>query len=116
MLGTYGRRAIDLAVLFLALYAFAFVPLGKKTGLDHLRAILRTAPARDAGAEILRAADRLRHRLLDGDDGANGSRDGDSDRSSDHGAPVVPRLPRKARIESNAKAAPLEAPDASVVP
>ena len=102
MLGNLGRRAIDLVVLLLALYAFAFVPLGKKTGLEHLRSILRTRPAEEAGHEILEAADRLRHRLLDADEPVR-----------TRGTPVVPRLPRRAHPEANLKLAPEDAPDAS---
>ncbi len=75
MLGTFGKRALDLAVLFLALYAFAFVPLGRKTGLEHAKAIIHTDAARAAGRDVLDAVDRLRHRLLD----------------DDHEEPIAPR-------------------------
>ena len=59
-----GRRALDLAVLFLAVYVLAVVPLGRHTGLEHLRAILGTKAARDAGHELGVAAQRLGRRLL----------------------------------------------------
>ena len=97
---------IDLAVLFLAAYAFAFVPLGSRTGLEHCRAILRTRAAHEAGKGITRAAERLRHRLLD-DDGALPGR----------GAPVVPPLPKRARPPAQAALEPspaFMAPDASL--
>jgi hypothetical protein len=83
VLGLFGKRAIDLAVLFLALYAFAFLPLGKRTGLEHVRAILRTRPARDAGHELGKAVEHLRARLMGGDEPVPG-----------RGVPVVPKLPR----------------------
>ena len=35
MLGLLGKRPIELVVLFFALYAFVFVPLGKRTGFEH---------------------------------------------------------------------------------
>jgi hypothetical protein len=50
-----GRRAIDLAVLFLALYALVFVQLGHRTGLQHLQAIFGTRAARDAGHDLEQA-------------------------------------------------------------
>jgi hypothetical protein len=84
VLGLFGRRAIDLAVLFLALYAFAFVPLGRRTGLEHVRAILRTHAAEDAGHELMEAFDHLKARLLGSDDPLPG-----------RGVPVVPKLPRR---------------------
>jgi len=98
-----GRRAIDLAVLFLALYALAFVPLGRRTGLEHLRAILRTRAARDAGRDLLEAAERLRHRLLDSDEPINA-----------RGAPVMPALPRKAPPNAAARTSGEGPPDASL--
>ena len=66
MLGLLGKRPIELVVLFFALYAFVFVPLGKHTGFEHMKAILGTPAAKDAGSEFLSAADRLRQRLLGG--------------------------------------------------
>jgi hypothetical protein len=85
VLGLFGKRAIDLAVLFLAVYAFAFVPLGKRTGLEHLRAVLDTRPARTAGHELVEATERLRAKLLGSDEAA-----------PSRGVPVVPKLPRRA--------------------
>ena len=94
---------IDLVVLFLACYAFAFVPLGKRTGLEHLRAILDTRAARDAGREALEAADRLKRRALD-----------DDSPPAPRGSPVVPRLPRHPAPPNAAIAAARDAPDASL--
>ena len=103
---TLGRRAIDLAVLFLALYALAVVPLGRRTGLEHLRAILRTRAAQDAGKDVARAATRLTQRLLGGTDPAP---------PAPRGRPAVPPLPRKS--PANAELVPASfagAPDASL--
>jgi len=110
VLGNLGRRAIDLAVLLLALYAFAFVPLGHRTGLEHLRAILGTRAAKDAGHEMLEAAERLRERLL-GEEPEQPVKT--------HGRAVVPRLPRhepaNAALAPNALSGSLrDAPDASL--
>jgi hypothetical protein len=107
VLGVLGRRAIDLAVLFLALYAFVFVPIGRRTGLEHLRTILKTRAAHDAGRDVLDAGDRLRRRLLADDE----------EPVRTHGRAVVPHLPRhagpsNAGLVSNT----LDGPDASLEP
>ena len=57
---------LDAAVVLFALYAFVFVPLGRKTGYEHARAIFSTQAARDAGRDMWRAVERLKHALLDG--------------------------------------------------
>lgn len=103
MLGLLARRAIDLAVLFLALYAFAFVPLGRRTGLEHVRAILATPAARETTRDVADAVDGLRRRLLS--DPAPPTR----------GSPVVPRLHRHP-VPTNAAVAPavFDVPDASL--
>lgn len=59
-----ARWAIDAVVTLFALYAFAFVPLGNQTGFQHLRDILATEEAREAGRGLLDAAERLRNRLV----------------------------------------------------
>jgi hypothetical protein len=88
VLGIFGRRTVDLVILLFAAYAFAFVPLGKRTGLEHVRAILRTHAAQNAGHEVTIAAQRLWHKLVD---------DADQSASSQtplggQGRAVVPKL------------------------
>lgn len=51
--------------MLLAMYAFATVPLGKKTGLEHVKRILGTREAQEAGAELKQAGGRLVGELLD---------------------------------------------------
>lgn len=107
MLGNFARRVIELAVLFFAAYAFVFVPLGSRTGLDHVRAILHTRAAREAGKDIGKAADRLRERLLSDEDETLPGR----------GTPVLPVLPKPTRSPVQAALAPLDTlgpPDASM--
>jgi len=99
---TFGRRAIDFAVLVLAVYAFAVVPLGHRTGLEHLRAILRTKAAHDAGHEIVEAAERLGHRLLGGDA-----------KAAPRAKPDVPALPHRGTSNAALSAGSFEGPDAS---
>ena len=106
VLGNFARRVIELAVLFFAAYAFVFVPLGSRTGLDHCRAILHTRAAREAGRDFGRAADRLRERIFADEDDALPGR----------GAPVVPALPKRPHSPAQAAVAPLDpfGPDASM--
>lgn len=58
-----AKRIFQALVLFFAIYAFAFVPLGKKTALDHVRAILGTPAAQDAATEVKGGVERLVRRL-----------------------------------------------------
>jgi hypothetical protein len=50
-------------VLFFAIYAFAFVPLGRKTALEHILAISRTPAAHQAASEVGDGVTRLVKRL-----------------------------------------------------
>jgi hypothetical protein len=104
VLGNFARRVVELAVLFFAAYAFAFVPLGSRTGLEHCRAILDTRAAREAGRDVGRAADRLRQRLFASDDEAVPGR----------GTPVVPALPRRSHPQAAVAPHDLFGPDASM--
>ncbi|HEX4340563.1 MAG TPA: hypothetical protein VH062_31860 [Polyangiaceae bacterium] len=101
---SFGRRAIDLAVLFLAVYALAVVPLGRRTGLEHLRAIFRTQAARDAGRELGHAAERLGRRLL-----------GESEPITPRGKPGAPSIPHRPTSNAVVTPAAFAGPDASVV-
>lgn len=64
MIGNLGRRAIEAVVLLFALLGFAFVPLGRHTALEHVRAILATGAAADTGRELVEGAKRLKRALL----------------------------------------------------
>ena len=52
MLGTLAKRAVELAILFLAAITFFLVPFGSRTLFQHCRAILTTPPAAELGREI----------------------------------------------------------------
>jgi hypothetical protein len=52
-------------VALFALLGFAFVPLGRKTALEHTRDILSTEASRGAFRELGSAIDRLRGRLVE---------------------------------------------------
>ncbi len=64
MVTRLGRRAIEGALVLFAALGFCFVPLGKKTGLDHARAMLSTGAAKEAGAGVAEAFTRLRQRIV----------------------------------------------------
>jgi hypothetical protein len=57
------KRVFQVVVLFFAIYAFVFVPLGRKTALEHLRAIAGTSAAREAATELKGGVTRLAHEL-----------------------------------------------------
>lgn len=84
MLGKAGRRFVDVTVLLFAAYAFAFVPLGRRTALEHARAILASPEAEDAGDELRQAGGRLIHQFR-GDDL--------KPKRQFRGKPTIPRLP-----------------------
>lgn len=64
------QRLVRFAVVLLALYAFAFVPLGQKTAWEHVLAIARTPEAKDAASEIKGSAERLVGELRSAAEGA----------------------------------------------
>ena len=64
MFGIAGRRLAEGIVTLFALLGFAFVPLGKKTALEHTLDIFTTPAARNAWLELGSATARLRDRLI----------------------------------------------------
>jgi hypothetical protein len=58
-----AKRIFQAVVLFFALYAFVFLPLGKKSALEHLRAIWATPAAQQAASEVKGGVKRLVRRL-----------------------------------------------------
>jgi hypothetical protein len=59
------KRLFHAMVLFFAVYAFVFVPLGQKTALEHVRAIAGTPAAKNAASELGGGVKRLAHELRD---------------------------------------------------
>jgi len=59
-----AKTAFKGVVLLFAAYAFAFVPLGSRTALQHLRAVLATPEAQDAGRELKAAGGRVVNELV----------------------------------------------------
>jgi hypothetical protein len=62
--GLAGRRLAEGVVGLFALLGFAFVPLGKKTALEHTLDIFTTPAARSAWLELGSATQRLKERLI----------------------------------------------------
>ncbi len=60
-----AKTSVQLLLLGLALYAFAFVPLGRHTCLEHARAIWATPEAQQAKHEAGQATSRLLRELLE---------------------------------------------------
>ena len=64
MLGNLIKRLFNGVVLLFAVIAFFRVPLGAKTGAEHVAAILATPPAREAGHAIAEAAQDIAARAI----------------------------------------------------
>jgi hypothetical protein len=60
-----GRRALDLVIGLFAVLGFFYVPLGPRTGFEHVRAIVATAPAVEAYRGFVSAAEKLHRALLE---------------------------------------------------
>jgi hypothetical protein len=58
-----AKRIFQGVVLFFALYAFVFLPLGKKSALEHIRAVWATPAAQQAASEVKGGVTRLVRRL-----------------------------------------------------
>ena len=58
-----AKRILQGIILFFALYAFAFMPLGKRTALEHVRAVLGSPEAHQAAIELKGGATRLVRKL-----------------------------------------------------
>ncbi len=76
-----------------ALLGFVCVPLGHKTGFEHVKAIARTSAAREAASDLARAVSWARARVL----GVIGGESADSESPphpprKDGPKPKVPRL------------------------
>jgi hypothetical protein len=91
--GLAGRRIAEGVVALFALLGFAFVPLGRKTALEHTLDIFTTPAARNAWQELGSATARLRDKVIGT---VLASRAGDSPTPPVDVKPEVPVLPAKA--------------------
>ena len=98
MLGALPRRLIESVVGLFALLGFFYVPLGKLTGFEHLKAIACTPAATHAAEEVVQAMLRVRARMFAafaGNETESASDDGSEARNT-RPVPrgVTPRAPR----------------------
>jgi len=87
---TIVRRIFKTLVFFFAAYAFVFMPLGDKTPLEHVIAIVKTPQAQKAGSELKTGAERLVKKLKEK---ANG------EESETDVADALPRRHRERRAD-----------------
>jgi hypothetical protein len=59
-----GRRAIGMVTGFFALLGFIAVPIGERTGYEHVKSALGTPEGREAVAAVARAYEATRDRSL----------------------------------------------------
>lgn len=59
-----AKSGVNAIILLFALYGFVALPLGKKTAYQHLKAILSTQEAEDAGGELREAGGRMVEELI----------------------------------------------------
>lgn len=63
--GTLGKRFAEGVVGLFAVLGFMYVPLGRRTGFEHARAVLSTPAAAAAVEDFTRTALELRQRAVD---------------------------------------------------
>jgi hypothetical protein len=102
--GIAGRRLAESVVALFAVLGFAFVPLGRKTALEHSRDILTTPAALSAFREAGGAVLRLRGQILEMIQGApdRSPRPAD-DEAADRSAGPKATLPRLGETRSGPK-------------
>ena len=97
-----AKRIFQAVVLFFAIYAFVFLPLGRKTALEHVRAIAGTPAAHQAASELQGGVKRLVHRLRDEAQRTAA----DSDEDEEFAAEEAKATPPKATPAEPSKARP----------
>jgi len=85
-----AKRIFQAVVLFFAIYAFVFVPLGRKTALEHVQAIAGTPAAHQAATELQGGVKRLVHRLRDEAERTTAASDEDEEFASEEEKPAPP--------------------------
>jgi hypothetical protein len=101
-----GRRVLEIGVGIFALLGFAFVPLGKKTALEHAKAIFATEPAREARRELWEAGERLRDKMLAAPPApkqAAGGADAGADAHPEALMCIAPKVARMSELSSVAR-------------
>ena len=97
MIPRLGLRAIEAFVLLFAVLGFVFVPLGRRTALEHVQAVLSTPAATDARHELSDAFVRTLDRIWQGWQSPASSKDPSQQRVAPIGVELLPPPPQGAR-------------------
>jgi len=100
-----AKRIFQAVVLFFAIYAFVFVPLGRKTALEHVQAIAGTPAAHQAATELQGGVKRLVHRLRDEAQRTTSASDEDEEFAAEEEKPTPQE---RGRAQPAPKSAPVE--------
>ncbi len=65
MLGNLAKRAVNLAILFLAAVTFFLVPFGRRTLFQHCKAIVATEPATELGKELEKKGQEVKGTVIE---------------------------------------------------
>ena len=79
-LSNLSRRLVESVVSLFAILGFLYVPLGRRTGFEHARAVFSTPAAAAAIDDVTATALGLRQRALDFVSGRMSASPGPSDR------------------------------------
>ncbi|HNS96748.1 MAG TPA: hypothetical protein PLJ27_16605 [Polyangiaceae bacterium] len=63
MLRKAAAAGLKLLILALAVYAFFFLPLGRRTPYQHLNAIFSSQPAREAAEDLTVAGQQIKNKV-----------------------------------------------------
>jgi hypothetical protein len=101
------KRVFQTVVLFFAIYAFVFVPLGRKTALEHVRAIAGTRAAHQAASELEGGAKRLVQELRE--QAQRSTEATDEEIAGSEAADAPPPVPSQSERAKPSKSRPAEA-------
>jgi hypothetical protein len=59
------KAGCELVILLLAAYAFFYLPVGRKTPFEHLRAIMATPEAKEAVTDAQAAGQEMKEKVVD---------------------------------------------------
>jgi hypothetical protein len=108
------KRVFQTVVLFFAIYAFVFVPLGRKTALEHVRAIAGTRAAHQAASELSGGAKRLVQELRE--QAQRSTEASDEEIAGSEAADAPPPVPSQSEQAKPSKSRPAEAASAPAKP
>ncbi len=111
MIVHFGRRSFEFFVAVFAVLGFIAVPLGERTGWEHLKSVLATPAAKDAQRELGQALTRLYQKVFVGEPEDIGSRAGPWPHQTESGL-----ADQTARGDSETESSPEKAPKNAIRP